>query len=246
MRVLVFLLVLANLLFYAFSEGYFGRAENPDARRMTQQVAPERMKIVARGEQPAPAPAPAVAPAPPPEPEAPAPAPVAPAPAPVAPVVAPEPVVALACSRWESLQPTDADRLATLIGQKFPAFKLSRRLDPGEGNGWWVFIPPQADKATADKKASQLRGFGVTDYFIVQEAGPNRYAISLGIFSSEKGAQERLADVKELGVRSAKLSLRPGKDSHASLDARGPAVDQPALRKLVAGAIPGSKAQNCQ
>ena len=232
MRVLVFLLVLANLLFYAFSEGYFGRAENPDARRMTQQVAPERMKIVARGDQPAPAPA--AAPAPPPEPEAPA------------PVVAPEPVVALACSRWESLLPADADRLTALIGQKFPAFKLSRRLDPGEGNGWWVFIPPQADKAEADKKAGQLRGFGVTDYFIVQEAGANRYAISLGIFSSEKGAQERLADVKALGVRSAKLSLRPGKDSHASIDARGPAVDQPALRKLVAGAVPGSKAQSCQ
>jgi len=240
-RVLVFLLVLANLLFYAFSEGYFGRAENPDARRMTQQVAPERMKIVARGEQPAPAPAPApaAAPTPPPEPEA-------PAPAPVAPVVAPEPVVALACSRWESLLPADADRLTVLIGQKFPAFKLSRRLDLGEGNGWWVFIPPQADKAEADKKAGQLRGFGVTDYFIVQEAGANRYAISLGIFSSEKGAQERLADVKALGVRSAKLSLRPGKDSHASIDARGPAVDQPVLRKLVAGAVPGSKAQSCQ
>ena len=237
MRVLVFLLVLANLLFFAFSEGYFGRAENPDARRMTQQVAPERMKIVARGEQPAPAATPAVVPAPPTEPET---------PTPVAPVVVPEPAVALGCSRWESLLPADADRLTTLIGQKFPAFKLNRRLDPGEGNGWWVFIPPQIDKAEADKKAGQLRGMGVTDYFIVQESGANRYAISLGIFSSEKGAQERLAEVKALGVRSAKLSLRPGKDSHVSLDARGPAVDQPALRKLVAGVVPGSKAQYCQ
>jgi hypothetical protein len=238
-RILVFLLVLANLLFYAFSEGYFGRAENPDARRMTQQVAPERMKIVARGDLPTstPAPTPPVVPSPPAEPEA---------QAPVAPVATPEPVVVASCSRWENLQPADADRLAALIGQKFPAFKLSRRLDPGEGNGWWVFIPPQADKAGADKKAAQLRGLGVTDYFIVQEAGPNQYAISLGIFSSEKGAQERLADTKALGVRSAKLSMRPGKDSHVSLDARGPAVDMPALRKVAAGAVPAVKAQNCQ
>jgi hypothetical protein len=239
-RVLVFLLVLANLLFYAFSEGYLGRAENPDTRRMTQQVAPERMKIVARGDQPAtaPAPEPAVAPVPQPEPEA-------PPPPPVAPVVAAEPVAALSCSRWDLLRPADADRLAAMVGQKFPAFKLNRRLDPGEGHDWWVYIPPLPDKAEADKKAAQLKALGVTDYFIVQEVGPNRHAISLGVFSSGNGAQERLAEVAALGVRSAKSSLRPGKDGHASLDARGPAVDQPALRRLAAGLVPGSKVQNC-
>lgn len=237
MRILVFLLVLANLLFYAFSEGYFGRPENPDTRRMTQQVAPERMKIVARGELPAPVVAPAVVAAPPPVPEE-------PVPAPAASVAAPEPTVVASCSRWESLTPAEADRLAAVIGQKFPAFKLNRRLYPGEGNDWWVYIPSQADKAEADKKAAQLKGLGITDYFIVQE-GPNRYAISLGIFSSGNGAQDRLAEVKALGVRSAKLSLRPDKDSHASLDARGPAVDQPALRKVASGVVPGSKVQNC-
>lgn len=236
MRALVFLLVLANLLFYAFSEGYFGRAENPDARRMKQQVAPERMKIVARGELPALASASVLLPASSPESDA---------PASVAVIATPEPEVLISCSRWESLSPADADRLVAMVGQKFPAFKLTRRLDAGEGNGWWVYLPPQPDKAEADKKAGQLRGLGVTDYFIVQEAGANRYAISLGIFSSEKGAQERLTEVKALGVRSAKLSLRPGKDSHASLDARGPAVDQPALRRLVASTLSDVQAQNC-
>ena len=236
MRVLVFLLVLANLLFYAFSEGYFGRAENPDARRMKQQVAPERMKIVARGELPALASASVLLPASSPESDT---------PTSVAVIATPEPEVLISCSRWESLSPADADRLVAMVGQKFPAFKLTRRLDAGEGNGWWVYLPPQPDKAEADKKAGQLRGLGVTDYFIVQEAGANRYAISLGIFSSEKGAQERLTEVKALGVRSAKLSLRPGKDSHASLDARGPAVDQPALRRLVASTLSDVQAQNC-
>ena len=236
MRALVFLLVLANLLFYAFSEGYFGRAENPDARRMKQQVAPERMKIVARGELPALASASVLLPASSPESDT---------PTSVAVIATPEPEVLISCSRWESLSPADADRLVAMVGQKFPAFKLTRRLDAGEGNGWWVYFPPQPDKAEADKKAGQLRGLGVTDYFIVQEAGANRYAISLGIFSSEKGAQERLTEVKALGVRSAKLSLRPGKDSHASLDARGPAVDQPALRRLVASTLTDVQAQNC-
>jgi len=236
-RVLVFLFVLANLLFYAFSEGYFGRSESPDAHRLGQQVAPERIKIVARGEQPAaPAPAPVAV-----VPEAPA---VVEAPVQVAPVVAPVPVVN-ACSRWDQLPTADADRLAVLISHKFPGFKLTRHVDPGEGNGWWVFIPPLPSKADAERKAGELRGFGVTDYFIVQEAGANRFAISLGIFSSEKGAQERLADVKTQGVRSARMSLRPGKDSHVTLDVIGPESERRLLRQAASGLLPGIRAQGC-
>lgn len=109
-----------------------------------------------------------------------------------------------------------------------------------------VYIPPLADKAAADKKAGELREFGITDYFIVQEAGANRYAISLGVFSSEKGGQDRLAEVKGLGVRSARLSLRPGKDSHVTVDINGPETERPALRKAAAGVLPQNKALACQ
>ena len=54
MKALVFLLVLVNLLFYAFTEGVFGRPGNPDAGRVDQQLVPERVRIVARGDQPPP------------------------------------------------------------------------------------------------------------------------------------------------------------------------------------------------
>ena len=50
--------------------------------------------------------------------------------------------------------------------------------------------------------APELRQLGITDYFVILD-GPNRFAISLGVYSSEKGGQERLAEVKEKGVRSA-------------------------------------------
>ena len=67
MKLLVFLLVLGNLLFYAFTAGYFGRPDNPDAGRIEQQVAPDRLRIVSRGEAPA---VPAKAGAPTPLPDA--------------------------------------------------------------------------------------------------------------------------------------------------------------------------------
>lgn len=236
MKALVFLLVLANLLFYAFSEGYFGRPENPDAIRLEKQVLPERMRIVSRGEAPA---VPARAPVPVkaevvavPEERKPEP-----------PARAEE--VAPVCLAWEHLGVADADRLSTLLSGKFAEFKVSRRAVASEGNGWGVYIPPLPSKAEAEKKASELRPLGVTDYFIINE-GVNRFAISLGVFSSEKGAQERLAELKEKGVRSARSMPRPGKDSAVNVQATGPAATKASLLEAIAKILPKAEVQGCK
>jgi len=259
MKALVFLLVLVNVLFYAFSAGYFGRPQNPDAHRVEQQLMPERMRIVSRGEAPK-------APAGPPAPVVPAadgaetksdgpaagaqentaaPAPVveaekpAPAPAPVS--VRTEPA---ACLAWNHLAAADADRVVALLAGKFPEFRVKRQVEPGEGNGWWGVIPPLAGKPEADKKASELRALEVTDYFILQD-GASRFAISLGVFSSEKGAQERLAELITKGVRSAKLMPRPGKDATVTLTASGPGDARGAVRSAVVSILPKTAAQAC-
>ncbi|MFZ2266142.1 MAG: SPOR domain-containing protein [Azonexus sp.] len=232
MKALVFILVLGNLLFYAFSAGYLGHPDNPDAGRVDQQVAPERMRLVSRGEPPpvkvvAAPPAPVVA-----APETP------PAPAPV--------VVASVCLRWTQLATEDARQLSTKIGEKFADFKLVKHTVAGEGNGWWVYIPPLANKAEAEKKAGELRQLGISDYFIIPEEGPSRYAISLGVFSSEKGGQERLAELKDKGVKSARFSARPGKESFVTLEARGPQPDKAAVLKLGKATLPKVAAQECK
>ena len=48
----------------------------------------------------------------------------------------------------------------------------------------------------------------MTDFFIVQDAGQWRNAISLGIFKTEDVAQAYLARLKERGVRSAVAERR--------------------------------------
>ena len=53
MRAFVFLLILANLLFLAWSQGYFGVSSNPDAFRVQQQLLADQVKIVARDDPPA-------------------------------------------------------------------------------------------------------------------------------------------------------------------------------------------------
>lgn len=234
MKTLVFLLVLANLLFYAFSAGYFGRPDNPDAVRVEKQVLPERMRIVSRGEAP-------VTPAKVAEPVKPEVVAEAPKPEPALKVEESAPV----CLAWEHLPPVDAERVASVLSSKFAEFKVVRRVEAGEGNGWGVFVPPLAGKADAERKATELRQLGVTDYFIVQD-GPIRHAISLGVFSSEKGAQERLAELKEKGVRSARVMPRPGKDSTVNVQATGPASARDALLAAIGKALPKTDVVGCK
>lgn len=236
MKALVFLLVLFNLLFYAFTQGYFGKPENPDADRIDKQVLAERMRIVSRGEVPAPP---------------------AKAPESVKPAVVVEEAKALepaskvdeappVCLVWEHLSVAEADRINSLLAYQFADFKVTRQAQAGESEstGWWVFVPPLPGKAEADKKAGELRQLGVTDYFIIPD-GPNRFAISLGIFSTEKGGQERLVELKGKGVRSARLTPRPGKDGTVSLQATGPEAGKSGLLEAVGKVLPKTEVQAC-
>lgn len=249
MKVLVFLLVLGNLLFYAFSAGYLGHPDNPDADRVGQQIVPERLRIVSRGEAPA-------APAQPKQEPAPAAVPEGEA---AKPEAAPEPenqteaskeaVVEKAgapvCVAWRQLTPAEADKVAAMMGKRFAEFKLSRKTMAAEGNGWWVYIPSLPGKAEADKKSGELRDLGVSDFFVVQE-GPSRHAISLGIFSAEKGAADRLAELKAKGVRSAVFGPRPSKETVVALQVRGPAAQKAAVIAAVADAVQKTDALACK
>lgn len=273
MKTLVFLLVLANLLFYAFGAGHLGQSENPDAARMTQEIRPEKMRIVSRGDTPGPA-APAAnrpgnagpaaengsaadareAAAAPgeaqsetrsegraearPETRAEARA-EAPAPAPTK-----KAAEASICLAWKGLDTAAADKLSAALEARAAGVQLQRQVIAGEGTTWWVYIPPLAGRAEAEKKAGQLRGLGVTDYFILQD-GNTRNAISLGVFSSEKGAQERLADVKARGVRSARLAPRLGKEGSITVLASGPGKVQTTLTAAAAAALPNTAPQAC-
>ena len=217
MKALVFLLVLANLLLYALIQGLFGEPDNPDASRIDQQIAVDRIKIVSRGEAPA--------------------------------SKAPESVAvkpAEACLRWEAMDMSGADRLEIYLKENFPQLAVKRQTIAGEGSSWWVYIPPLNSKTEADKKAGELRQRGISDYFIIQDNNANRYAISLGLFSSEKGGQDRLTELKAKGVRSAKVVVRPGKETQYQIEASGSTENKTRLLQLLSEAHPQNQAVACK
>jgi len=227
MRALVFLLILANLFFFAWTEGYFGASADHDALRLQQQLLADQISIVARDEPP-----------------------VSEVKAPVVeakiekPARLPEKKAPEACLLLSDLPVAEMVRIERLLADKFDLFRASRTMSNGSGS-FWVFIPPLASKQDAERKASELKALRVPEFFIVQEPGPNRFAISLGIFSSKEAASERLAELREKGVRSAKVGERDVKPASGSLEIQGPEAQVDGVRQALSAAVPKTKIAVC-
>jgi hypothetical protein len=126
-----------------------------------------------------------------------------------------------ACVEWGSFPVQDADRAQAALA----ALNLGERLSSRkveEAAQWWVFMPPQGGKASADKKTEELKRLGVTDYFVVNEEGaPNRWAISLGVFRTEEGARNYLAAMTAKGVKTARVGERETRVQKTIFQIRG-------------------------
>ena len=156
---------------------------------------------------------------------------------------APAPIV-LKCIEWGSFTLADASNAqAALEPLQLGARLAQRRSD--ESAGWWVFLPPQGSRPAAQKKAAELKALAVEDYFVVQDEGPYRWALSLGVFRSEEAAQARLAALRAQGVRSAQVGARETTVSKVWLQVKAVDAGLYARLKEVARAIEGSELREC-
>ena len=221
MRALVFLLILANLLFLAWTEGYFGSSFDPDAFRLQQQLLADQITVVARD-------------------EAPAETTRAEKPVKAEEKKGPEQCLALA-----ELPLADSDRVESLLAEKWPAFKVQRTTVEGSAS-YWVYIPALASKQEADSKVVELKKLRVPEYFIVQESGPYKWAISLGLFSSKEAAAARLDMLRNQGVKSARVGERKTQSVTAQLEISGPEAQVDLLRKAIAELLPAARLVACK
>ena len=146
------------------------RARERGPGAAARQIAPDKLKVVA----PADLPPVSAATKPPPSPPIPAPA------------------AAAACLEWGSFTVADAPRAEQALEPLALGARLAQRRSE-EKAGWWVFIPPQGNRQSALRKAAELKELGIEDYFVVQEEGAYRWALSLGVFRTEEAARARLA-----------------------------------------------------
>jgi len=156
----------------------------------------------------------------------------------------PSAAVVLKCIEWGSFTLADAPRAEKALEPLALGPRLAQRRTE-ESAGWWVFIPPQGSRPAALRKAGELKALAIDDYFIVQEEGPQRWALSLGVFRTEEAAQARLAALRAQGVRSAQLGARDAVVPKVWLQVKE--VDAPLLARLkdVARSIEGSELRDC-
>ncbi|HEU0282740.1 MAG TPA: SPOR domain-containing protein [Gallionella sp.] len=199
MKALFWILLLGNVIFFAVMR--WGGMLVTDEQAVQAQPALHEEKIgllsVPQGKAAAvlPAPVPAAMPG-------------------SAPAEAPAPLMAkpdVLCMEWGDFSGADLTRATAALSALQLGDKLSKR-QVEYTIGYWVYIPPVKDKAAVSQKIAQLKARGISEYFVVSDAGPWLNAISLGVFRTQEAAQHFLDDLRRTkDVRSAQIGERASK-----------------------------------
>lgn len=241
LRLLFIVLILLNALALAANLGWLGSSQpRGEPERITNQLNPERIVLAPdEARPPDDAPPPESVEAPPEK----APAELA-APAPEqAPLAQTETLpVEQACIAYAGLTERQADALERAALAAPQALHAARELDR-RPSGWWVSIPPSANREGAERKVAELRALGINDYFIIQEPGPNQFAVSLGVFRTESAARQHLAFLQGKRIRNAQLAPRNGVIHR--IEIRGPAPGVAALAERLKAEQPAARQGEC-
>ncbi len=125
-----------------------------------------------------------------------------------------------ACTEIGNFDAAEAQRFESRLASLSLGARLTRRtiLDNAR---YIVYIPPLASKEAAEKKAGELRGLGVEDFFVIQDNSALQSGISLGVFKSEEAARAHLAALNKKGVRSARITAHGTSGNKTAFQLRG-------------------------
>jgi hypothetical protein len=194
MRLIFLILLLTNVALSAYI--WLAAGQHADANRIRiLEIAPERMKPVARGAALPPKPKPAHAAA-----------------------------HGAACLEWGVFSGPDIARMEAAVA-KLDLDQAPAKRALANASGYWVYIPPLKTRAAVERKTGELKELGVNQFFVVDEAGQWRNAISLGIFKSAQAADAYLAALQKQGVHSAIVERRDNFLKQMKLVVREPSGD---------------------
>lgn len=194
-RLLALLLVFANLIFYAWTQGYLGTFdENHEPQRLGQQLQADKLRIVSVDQKS---------------------------------VTARD---EMACRVISGLSLSDAEALKRVVE---PLGAEANVLPLAEPPVYLVLIEELANKAAADKKAAELKRFGV-DEFTVVGLDSGKQEIVLGRFGEEIAAAKFLDQLEKRRIKSAQLVRRDVAAVKARVETRAKASVLQQLPRLIA------------
>ncbi|NIO40099.1 MAG: hypothetical protein GTO41_07850, partial [Burkholderiales bacterium] len=150
-----------------------------------------------------------------------------------------------ACLEWGSFGDLELRRVSEALSSLQMGDRITARKQEVTTN-WWVYMPPQGDRAGMDRKANELVDLGITDLIKITETGRWRYAISLGAFRNEEGARAYLALLKEQGVRTGGVGRREQQMMQTTLVIRSPSPAESTKLVELATRFPGSQMRAAQ
>jgi len=120
------------------------------------------------------------------------------------------PAIPLVCLEWgdfsgPDLARAEAELYAMQFGNKLSQHQVERDI------GYWVYMAPLKNKAAVNRKVGELKELGINEYFVIQNPGRWKNAISLGVFKTQESAQNYLNFLHTKGVRTARVGERASK-----------------------------------
>lgn len=111
-----------------------------------------------------------------------------------------------ACFEWSGLNDAGMTKARAALEQ----LGIRDKLVLPSTTDQWVYIPPLKTRAEAEKKLAELKGLGIDDGRVVEDDAQWLHAISLAAFASSEEAQFYLKQLRDKGVKSARVLERHG------------------------------------
>lgn len=200
MRLAFFLLLLLNVVFFAWQHGVFGSSDaGREPARVARQVAPERIRVLTHDdvqqlrEK------------------------VKDVPTTLASL---DLVGGRGCVEFGDF-PND---LAGRVMPRLTALNLGERMSTRnvDAPGWYmVYIPPAKTRAEVDSRAEELRGRGVKEMLVIADNSSMRFGISLGSFRDPDLAQRHRADLERRGIKDVRVADTPSTEPGTRVQIKG-------------------------
>ena len=144
--------------------------------------------------------------------------------------LAPGKIAALAdvCVEWGPF--SDADRVRAQADlEPLQIGRLVSQRPVQADPMWWVNTGPVPSRASADKRAAELRLLAIDDLSVV-DSGRGQFTVSLGMFRTEAAANARVEALATRGVAGTRVEPRQAGAAQSMLVVRDP--PQPAVARL--------------
>lgn len=151
---------------------------------------------------------------------------------------------AMICAALKNLSADDVARIGEQLAP--PNDKIELRSSGVQPTSWWVNIPPGGGREGAMRRGEILTKAGITDYIIVREAGPNQFAISLGLFRNEEAAKRLIDQLQKKNVKTARITVRDNTHFGARVELRGSAARVMPLLDEITSRIKNAQRDDCQ